>query len=264
MSLCPCRKIINVILPMSDGEGAFLFCAPGYESSSHERRRAVLCRKQNGDPLFLPPTNSLTPRSFSFSQCWRISTLRASPWLSTPYKGNAALLPAERGAAILAACRWLSETRALVFIENDAEFLLRRLPQDILSTHYHDDEGHIRALLEASGLCPRGGTALAAAVRGLMLRSASCIRRSSPCCSTGPAGRCFNRGRLQRCGFSKGYRFAHSNQAFYPMVKSPCLPSHRKVRSWNVIVLFSHCPTPPDVFMIRRKLPRHKDAIYDR
>ena len=77
--------------------------------------------------------------------------------------------PTERGAAILAACRWLSETRALVFIENDAEFLLRRLPQDILSTHCHDDEGHIRALPEASGLCPRGGTALAAAVRGLIL-----------------------------------------------------------------------------------------------
>lgn len=84
---------------------------------------------------------------------------------------NAALPPAERAAAaILAACRWLSETRALVFIENDAEFLLRRLPQDILSTHYHDDEVHIRALLEESGLCPRGGTALAAAaVRGLIL-----------------------------------------------------------------------------------------------
>lgn len=86
-------------------------------------------------------------------------------------QGNAALPPAERAAAILAACRWLSETRALVFIENDAESLLRRLPQDILTTHYHDDEGHIRALLEESGLCPRGGTALAAAaaVRGLIL-----------------------------------------------------------------------------------------------
>ena len=83
--------------------------------------------------------------------------------------GNAVLPPTERAAAILAACRWLSETRAPVFIENDAEFLLRRLPQDILSTHYHDDEGHIRALPEESGLCPRGGTALAAAVRGLIL-----------------------------------------------------------------------------------------------
>ena len=43
-----------------------------------------------------------------------------------------------------------------------------------------------------------------------------------------------------------------------------CQVTGRKVRSWNVIVLFSHCPTPPDVFMIRRKLPRHKDAIYYR
>lgn len=80
-------------------------------------------------------------------------------------QGNAALPPAERAAAILAACRRLSETRALVFIENDAEFLLRRLPQDILSTHYHADEGHIRALPEGSGLCPRGGTAPAAVRR---------------------------------------------------------------------------------------------------
>ena len=70
--------------------------------------------------------------------------------------------------ARLASCRWLSETRALVFMENDAESLLRRLPQDILSTHCHDDEGYIRALPEESGLCPRGGTALAA-VRGLIL-----------------------------------------------------------------------------------------------
>ncbi len=43
-----------------------------------------------------------------------------------------------------------------------------------------------------------------------------------------------------------------------------CQVTGRKVRSWNVIVLFSHCPTLPDVFMIRRKLPRHKDAIYYR
>ena len=36
-------------------------------------------------------------------------------------QGNAALPPAERAAAAIpAACRWLSETRALVFIENDA------------------------------------------------------------------------------------------------------------------------------------------------
>ena len=84
---------------------------------------------------------------------------------------NAALLPADRAtAAILAACRWLSEAKAFVFIENDAEFLLHRLPEEVKTAHYHDDEMHIRTLLEASGLQPKGGMALAAAtVRGLIL-----------------------------------------------------------------------------------------------
>ena len=84
---------------------------------------------------------------------------------------NEALAPARRAAeAILAVCRRLSETGDMTFIENDAEFLLRRLPQEVKSAHYHDDEVHIRALLEGSGLQPKGGMALAAAtVRGLIL-----------------------------------------------------------------------------------------------
>lgn len=72
--------------------------------------------------------------------------------------------------AVLAVCRRLSDTGAMTFIENDAELLLRRLPERIKTAHYHDDETHIRALLEESGLRPRSGTALAAAaVRGLIL-----------------------------------------------------------------------------------------------
>ena len=84
---------------------------------------------------------------------------------------TAAQSPADRAAeAILAACCWLSETQALVFVENDAEFLLRRLPNEIKAAHYHDDETHIRALLEDSGLQSKGGIALAAAaIRGLIL-----------------------------------------------------------------------------------------------
>ena len=84
---------------------------------------------------------------------------------------NESLPPADRAAAaILAACRWLAETKAFLFIENDADFLLRRLPEEVKTAHYHDDETHIRALLEAGGLQPKGGMALAAAtVRGLIL-----------------------------------------------------------------------------------------------
>ena len=84
---------------------------------------------------------------------------------------NATLLPADRAAAaILAACRWLSETKAFVFIENDAEFLLHRLPEEVKTAHYHDDEMHIRLLLEKYDLVPNRGISLAAAtVRGLIL-----------------------------------------------------------------------------------------------
>ena len=84
---------------------------------------------------------------------------------------NAAVAPADRAAAaILAACRLLSETKAFVFIENDAEFLLHRLPEEVKTAHYHDDETHIRLLLEKYDLAPNRGISLAAAtVRGLIL-----------------------------------------------------------------------------------------------
>lgn len=84
---------------------------------------------------------------------------------------NAELLTTERAAKIiLAACKYLSDTKAMTFIENDAEYLLRRIPSDIKAAHYHDDEVHIRQILEASGLVPKGGMDLAAAtIRGLIL-----------------------------------------------------------------------------------------------
>ena len=84
---------------------------------------------------------------------------------------NAAIDPASRtAAAILAVCRWLSETKAFVFIENDAEFLLHRLPEEVKTAHYHDEETHIRQLLEKYDLMPNCGISLAAAtVRGLIL-----------------------------------------------------------------------------------------------
>ena len=84
---------------------------------------------------------------------------------------NTPLLPADRAAAaILAACRWLSRTKAFVFIENDADFLLHRLPEEVKTAHYHDDETHIRQLLEKYDLVPNCGISLAAAmVRGLIL-----------------------------------------------------------------------------------------------
>lgn len=85
---------------------------------------------------------------------------------------NAPLFPADRAAAaILAACRWLSRTKAFVFIENDADFLLHRLPEEVKTAHYHDDETHHPARCWKRAVCsPRAAMALAAAtVRGLIL-----------------------------------------------------------------------------------------------
>ena len=77
----------------------------------------------------------------------------------------------ERAAeAVLAVCRRLSDTGDMVFIENDAKLLLQRLPEDVKNIHYHDDETHIRQLLEKYDLVPCGGISLAAAtVQGLIL-----------------------------------------------------------------------------------------------
>lgn len=79
--------------------------------------------------------------------------------------------PAERAAkALLAACRKLSDTGAMSFIENDAEAILRRVPAEVKEAHYHDDEVHICQLLEEGGLASYVEKELAAAtVRGLLL-----------------------------------------------------------------------------------------------
>lgn len=86
-------------------------------------------------------------------------------------QNNAEFPPTERATKIiLAACKYLSDTKAMTFIENDAEYLLRRIPSDIKAAHYHDDEVHIHQILEASGLVPKDGMDLAAAtIRGLIL-----------------------------------------------------------------------------------------------
>ena len=84
---------------------------------------------------------------------------------------NAGLPAAERAAkAVLAVCKRLSDTGDMVFIENDAKLLLQRLPDEVKNVHYHDDEAHIRQLLEKYNLVPKRGASLAAAtVRGLIL-----------------------------------------------------------------------------------------------
>lgn len=82
---------------------------------------------------------------------------------------NIDLPSAERASkAILAVCKRMADTGMMTF--NDVPSLLQRLPDSVKAEHYHDDETHIHALLEANVLVSRGGAALATtAVRGLIL-----------------------------------------------------------------------------------------------
>ena len=69
---------------------------------------------------------------------------------------DGSLPPSQRAAkAILAVCKRLSDTGDMVFVENDAKFLLQRLPESVKNEHYHDEEAHIRELLQSSSLRPQ-------------------------------------------------------------------------------------------------------------
>lgn len=86
-------------------------------------------------------------------------------------KQNRANSPADRAAeAVLAACKIMVESGMMDFMEQDAAFLLRKIPAEVQEKHYHSDEVHIKELLSNAGLEPNGGMELAAAtVRGLFL-----------------------------------------------------------------------------------------------
>lgn len=84
---------------------------------------------------------------------------------------NCCIAKAERAAkALIAVCERLEDTGDMTFIENDAKLLLTRLPEEVKRDHYHDDETHVRQLLEKYDLVPKSGASMAAAtVRGLIL-----------------------------------------------------------------------------------------------
>lgn len=87
------------------------------------------------------------------------------------FKQNNAKAPADRVAeAVLTACKVMTDSGMLDFMERDVAFLLRKIPIEVQEKHYHSDEVHIKELLVNAGLEPAGGMELAAAtVRGLFL-----------------------------------------------------------------------------------------------
>ena len=114
---------------------------------------------------------SLIPRSCCFSPCWRISIPSALRRRRGPCRRmrRLPLPPARQRRSWRRAGGWPRRKPSCSSSKTQI-LLLHRLPENVKTAHYHDDETHIRALLEAGGLQPKGGMALAAAtVRGLIL-----------------------------------------------------------------------------------------------
>lgn len=86
-------------------------------------------------------------------------------------KNSVSLPRVERAAeAILAVSLRLSKTKAFVFIENDLDYLLRMLPEDVKKAHYHGDDTHIQTILKENELISKEKMPLASAtIRAIFL-----------------------------------------------------------------------------------------------
>ena len=117
-----------------------------------------LCGATGGGRLGSPRDrfiNSLIPRSCCFH--------RAGGY---PYRvlcGGAEVLAGEcgvcpcrpRGRGDPGGVPVAGRDESFVFIEQDADFLLHRLPENVKTAHYHDDETHIRACWRRAACSPR-------------------------------------------------------------------------------------------------------------
>ena len=80
------------------------------------------------------------------------------------------LPPKVRAAkAIQEAIRVFIQHDLIAFMQEDLPILLRKLPQSVLSEHYHDDEKHIKELLDRSSIALTTSTENACAVLRLLL-----------------------------------------------------------------------------------------------
>ena len=82
--------------------------------------------------------------------------------------------------ALLFACQSFLAYSMAGFYENDVPFLLRKMSQEVLDTHYHSDEKHIADLIEASGIKLQVAPELASAVVRTLILSFSDYEHIGP------------------------------------------------------------------------------------
>ncbi len=85
---------------------------------------------------------------------------------------HTALPPKERAiTALRQVCRVMAESGLTRFTQEELPFMLKRLPKEIVTKHYHSDDEHIRQMVIDSGLELRVELDTACAVLRLLLMS---------------------------------------------------------------------------------------------
>lgn len=78
--------------------------------------------------------------------------------------------PMRAAETILEACRVMDKNSMMDFFENELSYLLRKIPEEDLSRHYHSDDVHIRELVQRMGISLKQSPGIVSAtVRALML-----------------------------------------------------------------------------------------------
>ncbi|ENK0839696.1 TetR/AcrR family transcriptional regulator [Clostridium sporogenes] len=54
--------------------------------------------------------------------------------------------------ALLKACKLMKESSIMYIVENELQYLLRKIPPEVLKDHFHSDDVHIRELIRKSGI----------------------------------------------------------------------------------------------------------------
>ncbi|EPY2278071.1 TetR/AcrR family transcriptional regulator [Clostridium sporogenes] len=54
--------------------------------------------------------------------------------------------------ALLKACKLMKESSIMYIVENELQYLLRKIPPEVLEDHFHSDDVHIQELIRESGI----------------------------------------------------------------------------------------------------------------
>lgn len=54
--------------------------------------------------------------------------------------------------ALLKACKLMKESSIMYIVENELQYLLRKIPPEVLEDHFHSDDVHIQELVRKSGI----------------------------------------------------------------------------------------------------------------